>query len=400
MEDEEIRLSSSELGFVVRTKPPPSHRADVWCCLIEKPAKSTRPPYIPIYFYNRARDAILQHARGSPEIEVGGALVGGLYQCSDPVWGRLDFIEITNALRGESTIGSAGSLTFTPDTWAALLSEVEARFPDQRIVGWYHTHPGHGAFLSGPDKFIQNHFFDEGGQLALVIDHRNRLGRFFIGSDKDEARILQSDEFTWDDDDTQVPLARRGDTSTKGTSPLRTMREGQPATERSAPVAEAQRAASHLERKGCLIPIGTRKRGREKLAPESEPAASGEGEPQIRIERTDIDWEEPHSPLERPRRRGERVAAHTSREQNMGVVPSWLSSLGTALLVTVGLLIVVLIPLLAGQAWSVLPSEIQLPRVGGAVNPSHVVLVVLGTAVVSALAILGAIRYLSRPTSR
>ena len=62
------------------------------------------------------------------------------------------------------------SLTFTHDVWSEILSVVNADFPDSRIVGWYHTHPSFGLFLSQYDEFIQRNFFAEPGQVALVID--------------------------------------------------------------------------------------------------------------------------------------------------------------------------------------------------------------------------------------
>jgi proteasome lid subunit RPN8/RPN11 len=47
------------------------------------------------------------------------------------------------------------------------------------VVGWHHTHPGFGVFLSGYDLFIHQHFFREPWQIALVIDpQRQELGFF------------------------------------------------------------------------------------------------------------------------------------------------------------------------------------------------------------------------------
>jgi hypothetical protein len=47
---------------------------------------------------------------------------------------------------------------------------MDSRYPDDRIVGWYHTHPGFGIFLSEMDLFIQNNFFNEPWQIAYVDD--------------------------------------------------------------------------------------------------------------------------------------------------------------------------------------------------------------------------------------
>lgn len=62
------------------------------------------------------------------------------------------------------------SLTFTHDVWEEILREGQDKYPDLTIVGWYHTHPTFGIFLSEYDEFIQKNFFSIKGQLALVID--------------------------------------------------------------------------------------------------------------------------------------------------------------------------------------------------------------------------------------
>lgn len=197
MGDEGIRVYPTQIEATPGEKRPPTDNSDVWSCTIPSP-----PGVVHIYLHNRAKSTILQHAGETPGREVGGALVGGLYKWRDPQQQSPQvhlFIEITNSVRGHFTRGSSTSLTFTADTWSQIVSDVERHFPEKRIVGWYHTHPGHGVFLSAPDKFIQNNFFAHGGQLALVIDHVGRRAAFFIGSEREPGGFQQSAEFTWDD---------------------------------------------------------------------------------------------------------------------------------------------------------------------------------------------------------
>jgi hypothetical protein len=47
---------------------------------------------------------------------------------------------------------------------------LDEQHPNAQIVGWYHTHPGYGLFLSQQDLFIQTNFFKNHSQIALVID--------------------------------------------------------------------------------------------------------------------------------------------------------------------------------------------------------------------------------------
>ncbi|TXT17122.1 MAG: hypothetical protein FD138_4627, partial [Planctomycetota bacterium] len=48
--------------------------------------------------------------------------------------------------------------------------EMDTKFANLRIVGWYHSHPDFGIFLSDRDVFIQQNFFSGAGQIAFVVD--------------------------------------------------------------------------------------------------------------------------------------------------------------------------------------------------------------------------------------
>ncbi len=46
-------------------------------------------------------------------------------------------------------------------------------------MGWYHTHPDFGIFLSGHDQFIHRHFFAQPLQVAYVVDPIRQTRGFF-----------------------------------------------------------------------------------------------------------------------------------------------------------------------------------------------------------------------------
>lgn len=49
-----------------------------------------------------------------------------------------------------------------------------------RVAGWFHTHPGHGIFMSGTDR--ENHrMYTQQWQVALVVDPQRRTWGFFTG---------------------------------------------------------------------------------------------------------------------------------------------------------------------------------------------------------------------------
>lgn len=62
------------------------------------------------------------------------------------------------------------TLKFTHETWEYIYKIQEKKFDGLKILGWIHTHPDFGVFLSEYDLFIQNNFFKEDYQIAHVVD--------------------------------------------------------------------------------------------------------------------------------------------------------------------------------------------------------------------------------------
>ena len=86
---------------------------------------------------------------------------------------------ISNYIEARYTDASASTLTFTHETWNYVYKEQEAKYPDKKIVGWQHTHPSYGIFLSNYDLFIQENFFNLPFQVAYVIDPVQNIRGFF-----------------------------------------------------------------------------------------------------------------------------------------------------------------------------------------------------------------------------
>ena len=106
------------------------------------------------------------HAVDNVNVELGGVLLGDQFIDAE---GR-PFVVVRDSLRAEHYEATRGSFKFTHETWEAITRQRE-QFPDKfAIVGWYHTHPGWGVFLSDMDMFICEHFFNQSLDVALVID--------------------------------------------------------------------------------------------------------------------------------------------------------------------------------------------------------------------------------------
>jgi len=133
-----------------------------------------------------AHQDILAHSRTDTSIELCGVLVGRVFKDS---FGPFAVIE--DIVRGENAENRGAQVTFTHATWAHVFREMEEKYPDKRIVGWYHTHPGFGIFLSPMDMFIQENFFNLPWQTAFVVDPLSGGEGLFVWRDGKAAPATQ-----------------------------------------------------------------------------------------------------------------------------------------------------------------------------------------------------------------
>jgi len=129
------------------------------------PCGSPQDDQPPVFVAEDVMRAIERLAENQKDREVGGVLLGGLYQSE-----KGPFIEVTDLIEAREARGTEVSLTFTHETWKQISEEQSRRAPDSRIVGWYHSHPALGVFMSKEDEFIHTSFFAEPWHIALVVD--------------------------------------------------------------------------------------------------------------------------------------------------------------------------------------------------------------------------------------
>jgi proteasome lid subunit RPN8/RPN11 len=128
-----------------------------------------------VFFTPEVHRALWQHALVDTSVEICGVLVGTWHR--DPAG---PFVKVVESIRGEGAETRFAEVTFTHETWAKINAQMDTRFARFSIVGWYHTHPDFGIFLSDRDRFIQEHFFSGPGQVAHVIDPIRRTEGVFI----------------------------------------------------------------------------------------------------------------------------------------------------------------------------------------------------------------------------
>lgn len=106
--------------------------------------------------------------------ELGGVFVGELF-----AWRRMEYLQISGYIRASHYQNTAASFRFTHDSWSAITRERERKYGDKLVVGWHHTHPGYGIFLSGTDMFSHRSFFNLPWMFAMVVDPRAESLGFF-----------------------------------------------------------------------------------------------------------------------------------------------------------------------------------------------------------------------------
>ena len=80
------------------------------------------------------------------------------------------YVAITDYIRCDNASSKFAEVTFTHESWSQINKEMDSKFANSRIVGWYHSHPDFGIFLSDRDCFIHENFFSGPGQVAYVFD--------------------------------------------------------------------------------------------------------------------------------------------------------------------------------------------------------------------------------------
>lgn len=128
---------------------------------------------ITIFVHAPVLEQVLDYSEQDLSREIGGWLLGGFHE------DQRQFVEVRHFLPAEHARSQSGSLTFTHDTLSARDRQVEREFPGEAVVGWHHTHPGFGIFLSAYDLFLHRNYFNSPWHIALVVDpKRQEFGMF------------------------------------------------------------------------------------------------------------------------------------------------------------------------------------------------------------------------------
>lgn len=131
------------------------------------------------YVKNKIRKHLTQK-----KIEMGGLLVGHVYSLQNEN-GISYATVIKNSIPSLEFKSTTVSLNLGTDVWNSARPYLDKGY---MVVGWYHSHPGFGAFFSSTDRDTQKHFFKEPYHVGLVMDPFRKEEKWFLGKDSIEVK--------------------------------------------------------------------------------------------------------------------------------------------------------------------------------------------------------------------
>lgn len=138
----------------------------------------------------RVFEAVEKFSKENKDKEVGGVLLGTAYRHDGDIYVEVSkLVKAPNAAPGQSGLSH---FTFTDHAWAEMWRIRDTQYEKLKVVGWFHSHPGHRVFLSTDDLNIQNNHFKSPWHVAMVYDPIYHEGGFFVW---DRGKIVPSGGF-------------------------------------------------------------------------------------------------------------------------------------------------------------------------------------------------------------
>lgn len=181
-EASESEINWSDLGEVYSPATKPIHEVLPGIELSDADTNATTY----LFFETSAHERMLDEACRDTSREHGGILTGEAYK--DP--GGQYYVLIKDAIAATESQGSSTHLQFRAESWKPVWDHLHSN-PSVQILGWYHTHPGLGVFLSGTDLRTQRLYFASPWNIAVVIDPIARKIGYFFGENGKRARLIK-----------------------------------------------------------------------------------------------------------------------------------------------------------------------------------------------------------------
>ncbi|MHA1792412.1 MAG: hypothetical protein ACTSVI_07190 [Promethearchaeota archaeon] len=116
-----------------------------------------------VYIYEDVLEEIEARCRNNV-YEIIGNLIGNVYQ-----WRGKEYVIIIGYVFSEQIEKSPIFTKVIDGALGEMAKQKEERYPDSIIVGWWHSHPDLGVFLSSVDISTME-MYDKTYHVALVVD--------------------------------------------------------------------------------------------------------------------------------------------------------------------------------------------------------------------------------------
>lgn len=163
-------LSSQARPVIERDPPDPEHtRSHDWLSSELRSSYEQRlakKGFFDLYVSKTAAEKMVNHSKrfGRIHKEAMGFLLGDVCESE-----KRRFTIVRDIVTG-ALLSSADRVRFDNKSYSELFSELDSSGFDYVIVGWYHSHPGYGCFMSQIDVNTQMTSFHESYHSAIVID--------------------------------------------------------------------------------------------------------------------------------------------------------------------------------------------------------------------------------------
>lgn len=140
-----------------------------------------------VYIHKNALSEAKEYAKRAAPNETLGFMLGKVKE-----WKGQKYVVIERIVTAE-TDSTQTSTKFKTESLGKVADEI---MDDEIIIGWYHSHPGHGCFLSETDIITHTQQFYNPYNVALVIDPVRGDFKFF--KTDDEGNCWEVDYELWE----------------------------------------------------------------------------------------------------------------------------------------------------------------------------------------------------------
>lgn len=131
-----------------------------------------------IYMEDYAHTYLYQYAKSGATGEKLAVLMGKTLNIDGQTT-----VFISGVIQAKYTEKLKGMETITKRSWQYIEEQIDKYFKGLSVVGWMHSRPSFGAFVTSRDEAYHKKVFNRDSQVFFVVDPADRLDRFYVLND-------------------------------------------------------------------------------------------------------------------------------------------------------------------------------------------------------------------------